>query len=714
MHSFNLHCFALPSCLNIQTPNSHVAESKINCSSMHCSLSPDNAFSDALLSLRKCTDNQHPKMGSCFHAKILKLGLESDVFIGNSLLNMYSKFDQLKIAGNLFDHMPHRTVVSWTSMMSAYNRNGLADETILLFSRMLEFLNPNEFTLAVLLQACALKGDEDLVKAIHGYAIKSGLVLDAFLQNCLLDAYSKSGMLIAAENFLQKLYSRDVVSWTSAISGCVLHGDAKRALMLFCSMLEDEISPNDVTMLTVLQACSEINNCKIMQWIHGLILKGSWYRNGLVMNSLMEMYFTNGHFTESAKVFCRFCFSGDGLYPSVETMASLVQGCGNCGLLKLVEAIHGYLIKHGFLPCTIAENSLINMYAKNGYQESALLLFRMMAKKDIISWNTIIGCFVNNEQPISALKLLHEFHREGSQDNVTPDFVTALTSLEACSDLASLLQGQVVHGYLTRTGLLVDTFVQNALIDMYAKSGRLDFAENIFKEMPERDIGSWNSIIAAYGINGKGASALKAFADMDKSGYEKKPNAITFVNVLSACAHGGLVEEGLAIFNSMETNYDIRRSMEHYSCVVDLLGRAGRVEEAEAFINDMPMRPGPDIWGALLSACVLSGNMTIAEKAATELAILEPSSSIWRVALSNAYAAARKWDKVGEIRAELRGSKKLKKEGGWSSVNVGGCEFSFMAGETKRPESLMMYTIINSLQNHMQGDSLPPVSHFVV
>ncbi|KAK4422574.1 Pentatricopeptide repeat-containing protein [Sesamum alatum] len=413
------------------------------------------------------------------------------------------------------------------------------------------------------------------------------------------------------------------------------------------------------------------------------------------------MYSTNGYFRESLTIFCRFCFKNEGLYPSPESMASLLQGCGNCGSLKLGKEIHGYLIKHGFFPCTIAENSLINMYARNGCEDSALILFRTMAKRDVISWNTIINCFVKNSQPVAALGLLGKIHREGSRDNVYPDFVTLLASLEACSDLALLLQGQVLQSYLTRTGLLGDIFVQNALIDMYAKSGRLDFAENIFKEMHEKDIGSWNSIIAAYGINGNGTSALKVFADLERS-ETRKPNAITFTNVLSACAHAGLVEEGFKIFNSMEKRHNIRPSTEHYACMVDLLGRAGRVEEAETFIYKMPMQPGPDIWAALLSACVVVGNVTIAEKAAKELAIIEPSSSIWRVALSNAYAAAGKWQEAAEIRAEFRRSKQFVKEGGWSSVNVEGYEFSFMAGDTKHPQSAMIYGIICTLQHHMQ------------
>ncbi|KAG8382197.1 hypothetical protein BUALT_Bualt05G0051700 [Buddleja alternifolia] len=698
MQSFHLHSFVSPLCTNVHIPNSRVNKPKFNHSSLHYSSPDENPFTNPLHSLRNCTENQNPKLGSCFHAQILKLGLQNDVFIGNSLVNMYSKCDQIKNAQNLFDHMPHRTIVSWTSMMSGYYRYGLADEAILLFSRMLECLQPNEFTLAVVLQACALKGDKNLVEVIQSCAIKTGLIFDDFLQNSLIDAYAKSGQLRAAEKLLQLLYSRDVVSWTSVISGCVYHGNANRALQLFCSMQKDEIFPNEVAMLSIVKACSDINKRDIMQCIHGLVLRGNWCKSGLVLNSLIEMYSIDDYFIESITIFCGFCFDNDGLYLSPETMAKLLQGCGNSGSLKLGEEIHGYLIKHGFLPCTIAENSLINMYARNGQMDSALLLFGTMAKRDVVSWNTILSCFVKNDQADGVLRLLGEIHREGSRDNVSPDFVTFITSLQACADLALVQHGQVVHGYLIRTGLLNDVFVQNALIDMYAKSGRLDFADDIFKEMQERDIGSWNSIISAYGINGNGMSALKKFDNLVKSRTEK-PNEITLVNVLSACAHAGLVEHGFEIFNSMERRYGIRAKTEHFSCMVDLLGRAGRIEEAENFIQNVIMEPSCDVWGALLSACLVVGNMKVAEKAGKELAVLEPNSSIWRVALANVYASVQKWDKVAEIRAELR--KQVRKEGGWSSVNVEGREFRFMAGDTRRPESEMVYEIISELQNHM-------------
>ncbi|KAL2544249.1 Pentatricopeptide repeat-containing protein [Forsythia ovata] len=689
---------------NIHKASSENDRNKNNHFILQSSFPSQHTFSNVSLSLRTSIENKNPVVGSCLHAKILKLGLDADVFISNSLLNMYVKCGQINDATNLFEHMPHRTVVSWTCMISGYCQNELLNESILLFSRMLDTLQPNEFTLAVLLQACSVKGDGKLIEVVHCYAIKYGLFADDYLQNSLIDAYAKSGMLGAADRLLGRLCSRHVVSWTSVISGCVYNGMLKRAFMMFFEMQEDMVLPNEVTMLSMLQAASEINNWQMFCWIHGLVLKQNWCENALVLNSLIQMYSTNGYFNEGMRIFCDLCFTGEGLYPSKETMANLLQGCTNSGFLKLGKEIHGYLIKHGFLPYTVIGNSLINMYAENKYEDCALQLFVRMANKDIVTWNTIIRCFVKNEQPIEALKLLGEIHKDPLQDKVSPDFITMLASLEACSNLATLQEGQIIHGYLTKTGLLNDIFVQNALIEMYAKSGRLNLAEKIFNEMHERDLSSWNSIIAAYGINGNGTFALQIFGDLKRS-ETWKPNAITFVNILSACGHGGLVEEGFAIFNSMEKHYGIKPSMEHYACIVDLLGRVGRLKEAEDFIDKMPIKPCPDVWGALLGASVLFDNIAMAEKAAKMLAVLQPMSSIWRVALSNAYASIGKWHEVAKIRAELRGLKQFGK-GGWSSVNVGGYEFSFMAGDTRHPDSETIYDVVIGLQNHMQDAAL--------
>ncbi|CAD6243003.1 unnamed protein product [Miscanthus lutarioriparius] len=257
----------------------------------------------------------------------------------------------------------------------------------------------------------------------------------------------------------------------------------------------------------------------------------------------------------------------------------------------------------------------------------------------------------------------------------------------------------MLHGYM-KSGFVYDVSICNALISMYAKLGRLDFAEMIFKRMDIKDIVSWNSMINAYGMHGDGHSALRVFHQLKDAGTPL-PNAITFVSVISACSHSGLISEGYKCFESMGRDHSIEPSMDHYACVVDLLGRSGRFAEAEEFIRDMPVRPNSSIWGPLLAACQLHGNVDLAEKAAKELSALEPESDIWRVSLSNIYALAGRWRDAAKIRTEMR-RVGLRKETGWSFVDVGGVEgFKFVSADTRHHDAEKIYSVWHSMNRHM-------------
>lgn len=650
----------------------------------------DPRYSMHILSV--CATERNQKLASSIHSRIIKLGQNTDTVVCNSLLNVYSKFGSVQDAYKLFDEMIDRTVVSWTSMISGLCANGKSVEAITIFCEMLEHINPNEFTFSVLLQACTCRVYSKLVQIIHGYILKNGLSTDNFLQNSLIAAYSKCGSLDDAEIVINRSNCRDVVSWTSVISACIADKMSEKAFDLFFQMQEDGVIPNKVTILSLLQACSLMNDLRIFQWIHTLILKGKYRRNPSVMNSLVEMYSVNGFLQQSTKIFCEFCFTGEGQYLSPETMASIIKGCAQSGYFSLGEEIHGYLMKHGFFPSTVTENSLINMYADNEFNDSAYKLFNLMSKRDIVSWNTMINCLVKHSRSSEALVILSELHSHGEE---SPDFVTVLASLQACSNLVSLQLGQVIHGYMIRTGLICDVFVQNSLLDMYGKSGELDYAEKIFEEIGEKDLVSFNSMISAYGVNGKGKSALKIFSK--HKNWKIKPNTITFVNVLSSCVHSGLLEEGLEAFNSMKRDYMLEPRKEHYACMVGLLGRLGKLEEAQDFIETMSASPGPDMWGALLGACGIFGNLEIAERAAEKLSDLEPEGRAWKVALANVYASTGRWQDAVKVRGEVE------KEGGWSSVEVRGNMFRFMVGDTKHPDSEKIYEVLNIIKGHIKA-----------
>lgn len=654
--------------------------------------------------LKSCTGSRNLELGTCIHGTVLKSGLHTNVFVNNSLLDMYMKCGCLEETIKLFGNMPERTVVSWTLMISGYSQNGLADAGISTFVQMLlENEYPNEFTLAAVLQALVKICNFRLICAVHSYIVKSGFLKDSFLQNSLIGAYAKSGVLADAVKLLERFSSRDVVSWTSVVSGFVLHGLMREALLIFFRMQEDGIIPNEVTILSILHACSFIGEQQILQWIHGLVLKLGWCRHELVLNSVTQMYLTNGYFREGKQLFSKFCFEGEGQFVSPETMATLLQGCGHSNLLKFGKQLHGYLIKNGFSSCTV-ENSLIDMYAENEQSDSAFQVFARMNDRDVISWNSLITCLVKNGEFHEALLLLKDIHSNRGGDTVHPDFITMLEAIQACSSLSSFMPGQVIHGYITKAGLICDIFIQNALIGMYGKSGRLDLAERIFEEMPTKDLGSWNSLIAAYGINGNGRAALQAFAKLSKSSSQK-PNSITFTNILSACSHDGLVEEGYELFNRMR-EYRMEPSMEHFVCMVDLLGRSGKLEEAEAFIKNMSLTPSNDVWFALLGACGYYRNISIAERVANRLSIRDPDGKVWRVSLSNIYAYRGQWEDAAKVRARLRQVDGMKKEGGWSTVEVEGEMFRFMVNDTRHPESKSIYATVSGMMKHVRDDDI--------
>ncbi|XWS48888.1 hypothetical protein CRYUN_Cryun13aG0115300 [Craigia yunnanensis] len=651
--------------------------------------------------LKSCTGSRNLELGTCIHATVLKSGLHANVFVNNSLLDTYRKCGCMEEAIKLFDHMSRRTVASWTSMISGYCHNGLADEGISTFVQMLEIEYPNEFTLAAALQALAQNCNFRFICVVHSYIVKSGFLEDSFLQNSLIGAYAKSGVLVEAVKLLERFSSRDVVSWTSVISGFMLHGLMREALLVFFRMQEDGIIPNEVTILSILHACSFIGGQRLLQWIHGLVSKLGWCRHELVLNCVAQMYLTNGYFREGIQIFSKFCFDGEGQFVSPETMATLLQGCGHSSFLKLGKQLHGYLIKHGFSSCVV-ENSLIDMYAENEESDSAFEVFARMNARDIISWNSLITCLVKNGEFHEALMLLKDIHSNRGGETVRPDFITMLEAIQACSNLSSFMPGQVIHGCITKAGLICDIFIQNALISMYGRSGRLDLAEKIFEEIPTKDLGSWNSLIAAYGINGNGRRALQAFTELNKSSPHK-PNSITFTNILSACSHAGLVEVGYEMFNCMK-EYAVEPSMEHFVCLVDLLGRSGKLEEAEAFIKEMSVTPSNDVWRALLGACGFYGNISIAERVANKLSIQDPEGKVWRVSLSNIYACRGQWENAAKVRAGLRQVEGMKREGGWSIVEVEGEMFRFMVNDTRHPESKLIYAVISGMMKHVRED----------
>ena len=376
------------------------------------------------------------------------------------------------------------------------------------------------------------------------------------------------------------------------------------------------------------------------------------------------------------------------LKPDTHTYPFLLKAVSKVVDVKVGEKIHSLVAKNGFESLLFVQNSLLHMYAACGQFESAYKVFELMPEKDIVAWNSVINGFALNGKPNEALTLYKRMGSEG----VEPDGFTMVSLLSACAELATLVLGRRAHVYMVKVGLNKNLHANNALLDLYAKCGTISEARKIFDEMGiERNVVSWTSLIVGLAVNGFGKEALEHFKDMEREGLV--PSEITFVGVLYACSHCGIVNEGFECFKRMKEQYDIVPRIEHYGCMVDLLGRAGLLKEAYDYIQDMPLQPNAVIWRTLLGACTVHGHLGLGAFARARLLQLEPKDSGDYVLLSNLYASEQRWSDVHEVRRTML-SEGVRKTPGYSLVELGNHVHEFVMGDRTHPQSEAIYKML--------------------
>ncbi|ONK80406.1 uncharacterized protein A4U43_C01F17320 [Asparagus officinalis] len=344
---------------------------------------------------------------------------------------------------------------------------------------------------------------------------------------------------------------------------------------------------------------------------------------------------------------------------------------------------------------TASWNSLIGGYARNGNMGIARDLFDAMPTRNVVSWTTMVSGYAQNGLYLEAVEVFLKMWRE--EGEVMPNAVTVASVLPACANVGALGLGMSVDEYARREGLIENVFVRNALVEMYGKCGSIERARRVFEEMGRsgrRNLCTWNSMIMGLAVHGRAGEALELFDEMRARGFT--PDDITFVGVLLACTHGGLVHQGQNFFKSMEKDFSITPKLEHYGCMVDLLGRAGLLNEAYNLIKTMPMEPDSVIWGALLGACSFHGEIKLAEIAAEFLFKLEPWNTGNHVILSNIYASSGKWNSVAEAWRLMRG-KQQKKAAGYSIIELDGIMHKFLVEDKSHPEYRDIYLLLSEL-----------------
>ncbi|KAI4297359.1 hypothetical protein L6164_037254 [Bauhinia variegata] len=387
--------------------------------------------------------------------------------------------------------------------------------------------------------------------------------------------------------------------------------------------------------------------------------------------------------------------------PDTHTYPFLLKAVSKSMNVREGEMIHSVTIRCGYESLIFVQNSLVHVYAACGDTESAHKTFVLMTERDLVAWNSVINGFALNGRPNEALTLF----REMSLENVKPDGFTMVSLLSASAELGALELGRRFHVYMLKVGLRENLHATNALLDFYAKCGSIREAQKVFDEMEERNVVSYTSLIVGLAVNGFGEEALELFKELQRQGLV--PSEITFVGVLYACSHCGMIDEGFRNFKRMQDEYGIVPKIEHYGCMVDLLGRAGLVKQAYQFIQDMPLQPNAVIWRTLLGACTIHGHLALAETARSHLLQLEPKHSGDYVLLSNLYAAEQRWSDVQMLRKTMLNDG-VRKTPGYSLVELGNRVYEFTMGDRSHPQSQDIYALLDEMTRLLKLEGYVP------
>ncbi|XP_058079585.1 pentatricopeptide repeat-containing protein At3g12770-like [Magnolia sinica] len=556
-----------------------------------------------------------------------------------------------------------------------------------------------------LLNSCSSLPD---LKKIHAQILINGLSQDLLLSTKLIAiARSSSPTMDYARLLFDKTPQPDVFAWNTLIRGYADLGPCEQALILYKRMHFAGLSPDYFTFPSVVRSCAVLSALREGQEVHCNVIKNGFDSDVFVQSSLVSMYAQNGETSNSESVFdhmvernvvswtamiAGYVQNGffkqalgvfrrmviAGTQPNAVTLVSVLPACAGLEILNLGQLIHGYGVKLGIDSDTPLVNSLIALYGKCGNVESARSLFDRKAPKNLVSWNAMIAAYEQSGAAADAIKLFRRMQTE----RVKFDYITMVSVISACASLGALNTGRWAHELVKSSELETNISILNALLDMYAKCGSIESARDVFEKLPWRSVVSWSAMISAYAAHGHGEDALQLFSRMLEEGI--KPNSLTFTSVLTACRHSGLVDEGMKHFNSMRRDHSIVPGVEQCACIVDLLGRAGRLTDAYKFVWSMPVEPDVGVWGALLSACKIHGNLELAELVAEHLFRLDPQTIAYYVLMSNIYAEAGRWDDVARLR-KLMEERELKKIPGRSLVEINRRFHTFLSGLRLHP-----------------------------
>ncbi|WJX65131.1 hypothetical protein P8452_49826 [Trifolium repens] len=658
----------------------------------------------------------------------------------NSLLNMYSSCQHDYVL-KVFGVMRKRNVVAWNTLISWYVKSNRYQQALNAFATMInQSVTPTPVTFVNLFPALSKLGDSRIAHLFYGFLLKFGdeYVNDVFVVSSAILMFADLGCMDYARMVFDQCSNKNTEIWNTMIAAYVQNNCPVEAIDVFVQALESEEGKgicDDVTFLSVLTAVSQVQKIKLAEQFHAFVLKSLPVPPIIILNAIIVMYSRCNLVDTSFKVFDKMLerdavswntiisafvqngFDDEALMLVCEmqkqrflidsvTATSLLSAASNLRNSYIGRQTHAYLIRHG-IQFEGMESYLIDMYAKSGLIRSSELLFEhnCLSSKDQATWNAMIAGYTQNGLNEKGIFLLKEMLVQ----KVIPNAVTLASILPACSSMGSMGFARQLHGFSIRHFLEKNIYVGTALTDTYSKCGAISYAENVFVRTPEKNSVTYTTMMMCYGQHGMGKRALTLYDSMLRSAI--RPDAVTFVAILSACNYTGLVDEGLQIFESMEKVHKIKPSVEHYCCVADMLGRVGRVAEAYEFVKGLGEDANTmEIWGSLLGSCKNHGHFELGKVVAKKLLNMgrEKRMAGYHVLLSNIYAEEGEWENVDRVRKQMK-EKGLYKETGCSWVEIAGFVNCFVSRDEKHPQSDEIYNMLDKLTLDMKDAGYKPL-----
>lgn len=679
--------------------------------------------------LKLCANLRYLWLGLEVHACLIKRGFDLDVYLKCALMNFYGRCGTIESANLVFDEMPDGEFLLWNEAVLVNLRCEKWKQAIGLFRDMqFSFVKANSLTLAKVLKACSRIEALHEGKQIHGYVIRLALESNLLICNSIISMYCKNGNLELARVVFDSMENRNLSSWNSIISGyssvgylneawnlfhemekanikndiltwnCLLsghflHGSYQEVLTILRSMQLSGFKPNSSSITSVLQAISELGYLNFGKEIHGFVIRNGLDFDIYVGTSLLDMYVKNNDLINAQAVF-------DSMNQrNIFAWNSLISGYFFKGRFEEAAKLLKRMEIEGIKPDLVTYNGLVSGYSIWGQIDEALAIIRRIKisglNPNVVSWTALIsGCSQNGNYK-AALELCIQMQQEG----IKPNSATVSCLLQACAGLSLLHKGKEIHALSIRNGFMGDIYVTTTLVDMYSKCGGLKTAYEVFQRTRNKTLATWNSMITGLAIHSLGKKAISLFDRMQEEGF--RPDAVTFTALLSSCKASGLLDEGWQYFDSMSSGYGIIPTIEHYSCMVDLLGKSGYLDEAWEFVKTMQLEPDAAVWGALLGSCRVHCDLKLAEVAAKNLFKLEPYNPANYVMMMNVYEISERLEDAEGIR-ELMDAAGVKFGQTWSWIEISQTIHAFYATGKPHPDEGEIYFKLYQLVSEMK------------